>query len=1222
MQLIEAFIRNPVKVSVGVLLVTLFGAIAMVNMPKQLTPEVQNPILTVDTRWPGASPQEVEREIVQEQEEQLQSTEGLTKISSECMDSRGRIRLEFAVGTDIEDAMLKVNVRLQQVQQYPVDASEPVINASDSSDSPIARWVLTARPPTKERVAEFQQQHPELAEALESARRAMNPGLRVFRLQTLYEEIGDEHAELKELLPPEVDLQKVRKFAEEVIETRFERVPGVADAGVYGGRVEELQIVVDPERLAARRLTLTDVRDALRKQNKDTSAGDFWEGKRRWVIRTLGQFRSPEQVAQQILTVRDGAPVYVGDVADVRVGYKKMDSVSRRYGISSNGLRAVRESGANVLEVMAGLKKATDELNDGILKRRGLELYLYYDETEYIYSSIGLVQQNIFIGGALTMIVMLLFLHRSLRALLVTPMIAVTALAAAYVSPWFFAITVILIVGSGFWFGRGALVVGLAIPTSIVGTFLLLGLMGRSLNVISLAGLAFAVGMLVDNAVVVLENIYRRRQTIDESPESAAVRGTQEVWGAVVASTLTTIAVFVPVLFVEEMAGQLFRDIALAISCAVGLSLVISFTVIPTASARLFRRGDSATAASEASGNGNGSGHRGFADSESAVTISSREQRFGPGVILRSLDALGEKLVRFFVGVTRWTQRSTARSLAVVALLVGLSLGLTVLFWPKVEYLPSGNRNFVFASVLPPPGYNLNELMAMGEKIETDVKPYWNADPGTPEAQELEYPVINYYFYVVHGRRVFMGFRADDPNRIRELVALIDKVSSQFPGTISVAKQSSLFERGISGGRTIDIEIVGPDLEKLVALGQNVLSTIKPPGADGILGPNTRAMPRPSLDLASPEIHVEPKLIPSSEMGMSAADLGYTVNALVDGAYAGDYFTGGDKIDLTILGEASFASQTQDLEALPIATPAGQLVPLASLADVRLSSGPEQINRRERFRAITIQVTPPVTMPLEEAIERIEQQIIVPLSEEGELDGGYMINLSGTADKLRQTWTALRWNILLALTITYLLMAALFESWVYPFVILFSVPLGAVGGILGLRLLNVFLDPAQPQSLDILTMLGFVILIGTVVNNAILIVHQSLNHMRFDGMSPRDAIPESVRTRIRPIFITTTTTVLGLLPLVLFPGAGSELYRGIGSVVLGGLIVSTVFTLVLVPTVFVLMMDFRQFVARLFRHDVALAAAGHTRDLVGSTPEPHTSEPAEEDDARHSERVS
>jgi HAE1 family hydrophobic/amphiphilic exporter-1 len=236
-----------------------------------------------------------------------------------------------------------------------------------------------------------------------------------------------------------------------------------------------------------------------------------------------------------------------------------------------------------------------------------------------------------------------------------------------------------------------------------------------------------------------------------------------------------------------------------------------------------------------------------------------------------------------------------------------------------------------------------------------------------------------------------------------------------------------------------------------------------------------------------------------------------------------------------------------------------------------MSSGPEQVNHRERFRVVTIQVTPPPEMALEEAMRRIESKIVAPLVAGDQLRGGYRITLGGTADKLRSTWMALRFNIILALLITYLLMAALFESWLYPLVIILSVPLGSVGGILGLFVLNLFV----PQSLDVLTMLGFVILIGTVVNNPILIVHQSLNHMREEGLSPSEAILASIRTRVRPIFMTTTTTVLGLLPLVLFPGAGSELYRGLGSVVLGGLIVSTIFTLVLVPTLFSLAIEIR-----------------------------------------------
>ncbi len=1170
MKLIEAFIANPVKVSVGVLIVALFGSICLVTMPKQLTPGVQNPVLTVETRWPGASPQEIEREIVQEQEEQLQAVEGLVKMTSECADSFARIILEFVVGTNIEDAMMRVNTRLQQVREYPVDALEPVIEASDVSDRPIARFALTARPPSKEKIVEFQRAHPELAEALEPARRAMNTGLRVFRLEKVYKELSDRHPELKELLPREVDLEVVRKFSEDVIETRLERVPGVSEADTYGGQQEELQVIIDPERLAARQLTVEDVRLALNSQNKDTSAGDLWEGKRRWVIRTLGQFRDPEHVKQQVLTTDQGAPIYVRDVAEVRVGFKKPDSLSRRYGSTSNGLSVRRASGANVLEVMKGLRKATENLNNGILKRLDLELFQYYDETEYINSAIGLVQQNIFVGGALTIIVLLLFLHLGRRTLLVIPLIAISAVASVAISPWFVLVTVLLTVGAGLWFGRGALVVGLAIPISIIGTFLLLGLMGRSLNVISLAGLAFAVGMLVDNAVVVLENIYRRHQ-MGEAPFAAAARGTQEVAGAVVASTLTTIAVFVPVLFVQEMAGQLFRDIALAVSCAVGLSLIVSFTMIPTAAARLFGRAGSSSAPAKGGNHrpeDNGSSSEAASNSNHATTEPA--DSLGTSRLIRGILAMSGALVHFLAGTNRWILQKKRRALAVVAVMVGLSLGISYLLWPKVEYLPSGNQNFVFCSISPPPGYNLDQLMAMGEKLETDLQPYWDVDPGSPEAEALDYPVINYYFYAIRGTSVFMGFRADDPSRVRELIPLVRGVGSQFPGTMAVAKQSSLFESGLTGGRTIDIEITGGDLEQLVALGQRVLGDVK-----RIL-PEAQAMPRPSLDLSSPEIHIEPKLVESAEMGVSAAELGYTIDAFVDGAYAGDYFVGGDKIDLTIVGDKSFTGRTQDILYLPVATRSGQVVPLSSLAHVEYSSGPEQIHRRERLRAITIQVTPPLTMPLEDAMQRIDQQIVNVLQEEGLLDGETMIALSGTADKLREAWEALRWNLLLALAITYLLMAALFESWLYPFVIIFSVPLGAVGGVLGLSVLNLFVF----QALDVLTMLGFVILIGTVVNNAILIVHQSLNHMREDGMDPRDAVPQSVKTRIRPIFITTMTTVLGLLPLVVFPGAGSELYRGLGAVVLGGLLVSTVFTLFLVPAVFVLMIDLKNWLSR------------------------------------------
>ncbi|QDT92092.1 efflux RND transporter permease subunit [Gimesia algae] len=1169
MNLITAIIHNPVKVTVGVLLTVLFGLVALIRMPMQLTPEVQRPTITVETRWPGASPQEVEREIVLEQEEQLKSVEGITKLSSESADSKGTITLEFLVGTNMDEALLKVNSRLQQVPEYPEDADQPIISTANAADRPIAWFILSSRLPSEDKIIAFAEKHPELKDRLEIIRNTPNPGLAMLRLRLLSDEYPDVRGEI---LPKEdIEVTKLRRFAEDEIEARFERVAGVSQSNVLGGLEDELQVVVDSEQLAARQLTIADVRRVLRGQNADTSAGDFWEGKRRWVVRTLGQFRNKEEVENQLLAIRDSAPVYVRDVAEVKLGYKKPDGLVRRFGESSIAVNCIRETGANVLEIMDGLREAAEDIDENILKPRGLQLVQVYDETDYIYSSIDLVKNNIFIGGALTMIVLMSFLHLGIRTLIVVPFIILTAIAAVYISPWFFAVCLALIIGAGFWFARGAVVVGLAIPTSIIGTFLILGLMGRSLNVISLAGLAFAVGMLVDNAVVVLENIFRR-YSLGESPFRAAIKGTQEVWGAVLASTLTTIAVFLPVVFIQEEAGQLFQDIALAISAAVGLSLLVSMTLISTASARLLHKRE-------------GQDIEDMRVVDHPEPEESRRQGTLHRLIIGPIESAGALFVKLVVGTNHWIQQGLLRRLVVTGILVGAAFGISWQLWPKVEYLPTGNRNLIFCILLPPPGYNMNQLMELGEAVESDLRPYWDImNPESEEAKNLDYPVIGDFFFVARGRMVFMGIRAHDSQRVGELIPLIQQAGAKLEGTFAVAKQSSLFEQGLTGGRTVEVEIIGPDLEKLVGMGTQILVKVK--GIrdkekvilEGII-PDAQVRPVPSLDLSSPEVHIKPKLVQAAEMGVSSADLGYMANALIDGAFAGDYYLGGDKIDLSIVGESRHIQNTQDVKAISVATPIGQLVPLEALANIEIASGPEQVNHRERQRAITIEVSPPEAMALEDAMQQIQDKIVQPMRDSGQLDGGYRIMLSGTADKLRDTWAALQFNVLLALMITYLLMAALFESWLYPLVIIFSVPLGAVGGILGLSILNLFML----QTLDVLTMLGFVILIGTVVNNPILIIHQSLNHINDDGMTPREAILESIRTRIRPIFMTTTTTVLGLLPLVLFPGSGSELYRGLGSVVLGGLIVSTLFTLILVPTLFSLTMDAKAWGLNLLR---------------------------------------
>jgi HAE1 family hydrophobic/amphiphilic exporter-1 len=1056
MKLVRDSIRYPVTTAVAVLLLGLFGGIALSRIPIQLTPTVEEPEITISTIWPGASPQEVERDIIEEQEEQLKSLEGLVKMESSSADSRGTIVLTFQVGADIDAALLRVSNRLEQVPSYPSDVDKPVIRSVDTDANAIAWLVLLP---------------------------------------------GGEN-------PFQGDISTLYDFVDDYIKPEFERVPGVAAANIFGGREREMHVIVNPERLAARRVTMNQLSAALDRENRNYSGGDFNEGKRRYIVRTVGEYSSPQDIANVVVAVKNGVPIYVRDVATVELGYRKAFAESYFQGRRMIAMNAVKEPGENVLDVMQGLKEAIARINAELLAPRGLSLAQVYDETDYIHSAIGLVRQSLYLGGFLAVVVLLLFL-RSITS---------------------------------------TLVIAVAIPISVVGTFLLMLWFDRTLNVISLAGMAFAVGMVVDNSIVVLENIYRHRQ-MGKSRSDAAYDGAREVWGAVLASTLTTIAVFVPVLFVKEEAGQLFRDIAIAISCAVGLSLAVSVTVIPSLSARILH----------------------------ATKPHARRLGFHN---LWGLAGAATALANFVTRTVYWLCGGTVRRLAVVIAFTAASIGLSVLLMPKAEYLPLGNQNFIFGILLPPPGYNLDEVADLRHLYTKDLGHLWETPP--EKAKSLPGGGIESFFFIALNDQAFMGARSRDPEGVRELIPEYQKVNDQIPGAIGFINQASIFQRGLGEGRNIDVDISGPELERLIELGGEVFVKVmqKMPG--------TQARPIPSLDLGNPEVQVLTDRLRAAELNISNRDLGFTVSALVDGAKASDYQHQGKEIDLKLMARESFAHRTHLLDQMPIATPEGRLVTLGSVADVVEASGPVEINHRERQRTITIQATPPEQMPLQSAMETVETEILKPMRDGGRLGGLYRAHLSGSADKLTQTYKSFQWNFVLALVITYLLMAALFESFLYPFVIMFSVPLAALGGFLGLATVNRFLSY---QALDVLTMLGFVILVGTVVNNAILIVHQSLNHMREESLAPREAIRLATGSRIRPIFMSVMTSVCGMLPLVLFPGPGSELYRGLGSVVVGGLLVSTVFTLFLVPSLFSLVMDAR------------LSLASHFRRLAGQEPE-------------------
>jgi len=1036
MKLVDTAIKRPVTVIVGAILLVLFGFISLYRIPIQLTPNVDLPEVSVETRWTGASPQEVEREIIDVQEEELKNLEGLDSMESESRDSYAYINLMFEIGTDPDDALLRVSKKLDQVKKYPGDADKPLIKSGGRREQAVAWMVLKPR---------------------------------------------DGY---QGVLNQEFD------FINDNVKPFMERIDNIASVNVYGGQERELTVTIDTEALSSHKITIPELLRALAAENRNVSAGSFDEGKRRYVTRTVGEFKDVTDVENVIIKRVNNIPIKIGDVSHVQLGYEELDVVVRHEGSPTIVMNVVREPGSNVLVIMNRLKKVLSELNESVLKDRKLTIRQVYDETRYIYSAIDLVRQNIFLGGILAVVVLILFLR---------------SIASTFI-------------------------VSLAIPISVIATFLIMTMLGRNINVVSLAGLSFAIGMVVDNSIVVFENIFRHRE-MGKSRVQAAYDGTVEVWGAVLASTLTTVAVFLPIVFVQEEAGQLFRDIAIAISSAVLLSLIVSITGIPTLSAKILGRAN--------------------------TTSPKKRGRF-------SALGLAGGFVNLITRFIYWMCGYVTARLMVVSVLTIMAVSFAVGLIPKTEYLPQGNREMLFGVLIPPPGYNQDEMKRIALEVEKDILPLINHEGESETALKLNIPPLESFFFVAFGSQAFMGMMSKVQERTRELLPYIYGALRKIPGMIAVVQQPGLFARGIGKGRSIEVEITGPDLVQLISLGRQVFG-----GAMGVL-PGAQIRPIPSLDLGSPEMRIAPDRDRLTRLGMTTADLGTTVNVLVDGARASGFRFLGEEIDLMVKTKESRISTIQDLSDLPVISPSGQKVTLASVADINLTEGPSQINHLHAQRAIAIMIIPPAEIALETATQLVAEKIINPLKSSGVLGNSYNIHIGGTADNLTRTRESLMWNFLLAVVISYLLMSALFENFLYPFIIMFSVPLAAAGGFVGLFLLNRFV---VYQPLDIITMLGFVILVGIVVNNAILIVHQTLNNMRNAAMASREAIAESVRSRVRPIYMSSITTVCAMTPLVLSPGAGSEFYRGLGSVVIGGILVSTIFTIFLIPALLSLALD-------------------------------------------------
>lgn len=882
------------------------------------------------------------------------------------------------------------------------------------------------------------------------------------------------------------DVAPFRTWVGDEVVSRLERVSGVARIDHFGGRDTEVEILFDPAALAARRVPLGELAARVRGELRDVSGGDMVLGKRQYLVRTQVAPSPVEELGELVLrTDEDGRVVRLSDVATVQEGLRKYSARVMGDGQEAMVLLLRKEAGRNVLEVTREVREAVAELNERRMNPRGLTLRIVSDQVDYIEGALGLVRQNLLLGAGLAALVLLLFL-RSLRA---------------------------------------SAVVALAIPICVLGTIAGMNAMGRTVNVVSLAGMAFAVGMVVDNAIVVLENIEthrRRRLAAGEDPlqaaRGAAQEGTAQVWGALVASTLTTAAVFLPIIAWQDEVGELLRDVAVAISLAVGLSLLVSVLVIPSFAARLLASGS---------------------------TVASDGRLVAIGAALRERVGRAAGLL----------VRRPGLGLAVVLFAVLGSVAVGARLLPAAEYLPTGNRNLLFGVVLPPSGYSVAEMTAMGEQVQSAIVPHIGADPARSDADG--WPAVGRTFFIARPGQGFMGVTAARDEDIGRLIPKVQGVLRQVPGVIGIVNQASLFGRGVGSSRAVDLEIRGAEVETLAALGGRLMGRLRE------VMPTAQVRPLPSLDIGAPELRAQPRRREAAAQGLSAADIGLAVDALVDGRIIGELGGEGQpRVDVVLRARGDGPASPAELAGAAIATPRGQVVPLGSVARLEETVAPSTIRRLERRRAITLQITPPTELPLQAAIEQVQSEIIAPL--QAELPSGVELGISGTAGDLQRARENMARVLALAVVVSFLLMAALFEDLLAPLVILVTVPLAGAGGVLGLVLVDALLGP---QPLDMMTALGFVILIGVVVNNAILVVDLSLEGLRA-GLDLPTASRQAVEGRLRAIAMSSTTSLVGLLPLVLFPGNGAELYRGVGAIVLGGLGLSTLLTVFVVPALF------------------------------------------------------
>lgn len=856
---------------------------------------------------------------------------------------------------------------------------------------------------------------------------------------------------------PVRELASYQKLIEDEVQPRLARIPGVSQVFLAGEQPRELHITFDSYRAAALGIQINDIISTVSRAT-DSSGGFADVGRRQYTVRFVGQFE-PEQLNELIVGWSNDRPIYLSEVADVEIVPRKQDGFTLRNGFPSYYITVQREFDANTVTILDEINKVVVELNEGPLADAGLAIDLSFDASIHIRRAISLVQGNLGIGLLLAVAVLYFLMRSRMATFLVTA----------------------------------------TVPLSVLVAFVALRMFDKSLNVISLAGLAFSVGLVMDAAIVTLENIVRCRQNGAGLSESVAT-GTRQITGALFASTVTSVAIFVPVLFMDGMEGQLFQDLALTIAVAVSASFFIAITVLPVAASFLLKKEES------------------------------------------------DPCEHWWTNISSFIMKATRTPALCVAWIVGIlgaSILTVMLLVPKANLLPQAPSDSLNAFFSMPPGgtVELMETEIAGTIVER-LKPYMD--------HEKE-PFIRGYNLSAFGAFNMLFLYPQNPARIDEMMGIVrDEVLVDLPDTRAFVQRSSLLNFGFDGGRSINVDLQGPDIYVLSEVATSAMGIID----EAVPGAQVR--PIPGLAIAEPELQLVPNDRRITAAGLDRATVANIVRAMTSGTFVGEYFDGNDRMDMILRGPTWGSPEA--LAAIPVATPLAGIQSIGELTDIRRTVGPSQLRRVNGQRTLTLSVTPPPDMTVQEALEQLRDVAGPKLNDI--MPDEVSVAYSGTADRLEGAFSTMQTNLGIAAIVLLLILAAMFRSIWDAFLVMLSMPLAIAGGVIALRVLNLF----TAQAMDLLTTIGFLILLGLVVNNAILLVMQTRVGQR-NGLERSQAVAAAVRVRARPIYMSTLTSIFGMLPLMLVPGVGSQIYRGLATVIIGGMFVSAVFTLILMPAI-------------------------------------------------------